>query len=97
MSNFVLIIGWFGIRSEFCPFLLNCLPFLTVYGNVSYEPGRKHEDVEENANFDSRPNSSQQPSYAHLYGSSKKLKAAKVMAVVGSVSKEKFNAIDTPD
>jgi len=88
---------WFGIRSEFCPFLLNCLPFLTVYGNVSYEPGRKHEDVEENANFDSRPNSSQQPSYAHLYGSSKKLKAAKVMAVVGSVSKEKFNAIDTPD
>lgn len=28
--------GWFGIRKNFCQFLLSALPFLQEYGNISY-------------------------------------------------------------
>lgn len=30
------VLGWFGIRKNFCQFILNALPFLQEYGNISY-------------------------------------------------------------
>uniref|UniRef100_A0A4W3GDX0 Transmembrane protein 185 n=1 Tax=Callorhinchus milii TaxID=7868 RepID=A0A4W3GDX0_CALMI len=36
---------WFGIRKDFCQFLLEIFPFLREYGNISYE--LHHEDSEE--------------------------------------------------
>lgn len=38
-------VGWFGIRKDFCHFLLELLPFLREYGNVSYDLQRS-EDLE---------------------------------------------------
>ena len=32
-----LILGWFGIRKEFCEFLLDTFPLLREYGNISYK------------------------------------------------------------
>lgn len=37
--------GWFGIRKDFCQFLLEIFPFLREYGNISYD--LHHEDNEE--------------------------------------------------
>ncbi|XP_026908806.1 transmembrane protein 185A isoform X4 [Acinonyx jubatus] len=37
--------GWFGIRKDFCQFLLEIFPFLREYGNISYD--LHHEDTEE--------------------------------------------------
>lgn len=31
-------LGWFGIRKDFCHFLLGLFPFLQEYGNISYQP-----------------------------------------------------------
>uniref|UniRef100_A0A8I3WW31 Transmembrane protein 185A n=1 Tax=Callithrix jacchus TaxID=9483 RepID=A0A8I3WW31_CALJA len=36
---------WFGIRKDFCQFLLEIFPFLREYGNISYD--LHHEDSEE--------------------------------------------------
>lgn len=36
--------GWFGIRKDFCQFLLELFPFLREYGNISYD--LQHEDSE---------------------------------------------------
>lgn len=36
---------WFGIRKDFCQFLLEVFPFLREYGNISYD--LHHEDNEE--------------------------------------------------
>ncbi|GAB5584965.1 transmembrane protein 185A isoform X3 [Prionailurus iriomotensis] len=36
---------WFGIRKDFCQFLLEIFPFLREYGNISYD--LHHEDTEE--------------------------------------------------
>lgn len=33
---FALLSGWFGIRKDFCQFLLGVCPFLQEYGNISY-------------------------------------------------------------
>ena len=41
--TFVLA-GWFGIRKDFCHFLLELFPFLREYGNISYD--LHHEDPE---------------------------------------------------
>ena len=30
--------GWFGIRKDFCHFLLGLCPLLQEYGNISYQP-----------------------------------------------------------
>lgn len=35
--------GWFGIRKDFCHFLLELLPFLREYGNVSYDLQRSDD------------------------------------------------------
>lgn len=35
--------GWFGIRKDFCHFLLELLPFLREYGNVSYDLQRTED------------------------------------------------------
>lgn len=42
---FVCFLGWFGIRKDFCQFLLEIFPFLREYGNISYD--LHHEDNEE--------------------------------------------------
>lgn len=34
----LLIPGWFGIRKDFCHFLLGLCPLLQEYGNISYQP-----------------------------------------------------------
>lgn len=85
---------WFGMRSEFCPLLLHHCPFLTIYGNISYQKKRRR-----NADDDTPPQSTnQQPSYAHLYGSSKKDPVNKVTrAEKGSKFDCIIVPIDTPD
>lgn len=37
--------GWFGVRKDFCQFLLEIFPFLREYGNISYD--LHYEDNEE--------------------------------------------------
>ena len=32
----ICILGWFGIRKDFCQFLLSVCPLLQEYGNISY-------------------------------------------------------------
>lgn len=44
-SFIYLFVGWFGIRKDFCQFLLEIFPFLREYGNISYD--LHHEDNEE--------------------------------------------------
>ncbi|PKU43261.1 hypothetical protein llap_6428 [Limosa lapponica baueri] len=39
------LVWWFGIRKDFCQFLLEIFPFLREYGNISYD--LHHEDNEE--------------------------------------------------
>ena len=29
--------GWFGLRKEFCPWMLDACPVLQEYGNISYK------------------------------------------------------------
>nr|XP_032635707.1 transmembrane protein 185A [Chelonoidis abingdonii] len=44
-KNVILSVWWFGIRKDFCQFLLELFPFLREYGNISYD--LHHEDNEE--------------------------------------------------
>ena len=37
VPDFSLYTGWFGIRKDFCTFLLSACPFLKEYGNISYQ------------------------------------------------------------
>jgi len=30
-------VGWFGLRKEFCPWMLDTCPVLQEYGNISYK------------------------------------------------------------
>jgi hypothetical protein len=34
----IYFLGWFGIRKDFCHFLLGLCPLLQEYGNISYQP-----------------------------------------------------------
>lgn len=34
--SFLLFPGWFGIRKDFCHFLLSLCPFLQEYANIAY-------------------------------------------------------------
>lgn len=34
---YVCLPGWFGLRKEFCPWLLGVCPVLQEYGNISYK------------------------------------------------------------
>ena len=36
MRIYFLFLGWFGIRKDFCQYLLGICPFLQEYGNISY-------------------------------------------------------------
>ena len=40
-------LGWFGIRKDFCHFLLGLSPLLQEYGNISYQP-RSAQDQQQN-------------------------------------------------
>jgi len=75
---------WFGMRSEFCPFLLHHFPCLMLYGNISYTT-KDEETVEA------------QPTYAHLYGSSTKDSSTKVVRVSKNNKYDCIVPIDTPD
>ncbi|MGH0122871.1 UNVERIFIED_CONTAM: hypothetical protein FKN15_023831 [Acipenser sinensis] len=44
-TGVVITQRWFGIRKDFCQFLLELFPFLREYGNISYD--LHHEDTEE--------------------------------------------------
>lgn len=37
---------WFGIRKDFCSFLLGACPLLQEYGNISYQPEQRQNGVE---------------------------------------------------
>lgn len=36
---FLSFTGWFGIRKDFCTFILDICPFLREYGNITIEFG----------------------------------------------------------
>lgn len=38
--------GWFGMRKDFCSFILGVFPCLQEYANISYYPERRQEGVE---------------------------------------------------
>ena len=83
--------GWFGMRSEFCPFLLHHCPFLTIYGNISYS--KKNEQENEQVNTGS--SQEQQSTYTHVYASSN---ADGKVTRTGKGNKfECIVPIDTPD
>jgi len=82
---------WFGMRSEFCPFLLHHCPFLTIYGNISYS--KKNEQENEQVNTGS--SQEQQSTYTHVYASSN---ADGKVTRTGKGNKfECIVPIDTPD
>lgn len=35
--SWVFVAGWFGLRKDFCPWLLGICPLLQEYGNISYK------------------------------------------------------------
>ncbi|XP_066257665.1 transmembrane protein 185B [Euwallacea similis] len=37
---------WFGMRKDFCSFLLDACPLLQEYGNIAYQPERRQNGVE---------------------------------------------------
>lgn len=45
LSNYLS--GWFGIRKDFCQFLLELFPFLREYGNISYDLHNEDSEVSE--------------------------------------------------
>lgn len=45
--HFTYFAGWFGIRKDFCIFLLGVCPFLQEYGNISYSIHTSDTDQEE--------------------------------------------------
>lgn len=44
--QFINFVGWFGIRKDFCSFLLGACPLLQEYGNISYQPEQRQNGVE---------------------------------------------------
>ena len=44
MFDIFFLTGWFGIRKDFCQFVLGVCPFLQEYGNISYSV--QNNDVE---------------------------------------------------
>lgn len=53
---------WFGIRRDFCQFLLEVFPFLREYGNISYD--LHHEDSEDAEDV----SASEAPKIAPMFG-----------------------------
>jgi hypothetical protein len=47
VSCLVFFTGWFGIRKDFCQFLLGVCPCLQEYGNISYS--LQHDDTDSRA------------------------------------------------
>jgi hypothetical protein len=50
--TYVFLPGWFGIRKDFCHFLLSLCPFLQEYANIAYslqsdEGGRRGQSAPE--------------------------------------------------
>ena len=37
LNDTYCLAGWFGLRKEFCPWLLGVCPVLQEYGNISYK------------------------------------------------------------
>lgn len=40
------ITGWFGMRKDFCSFVLGACPLLQEYGNIAYNSERRTNGVE---------------------------------------------------
>jgi hypothetical protein len=48
--------GWFGIRKEFCPWILDACPILQEYGNISYKiKDNRNSSISVSPNNDSPP------------------------------------------
>lgn len=47
MKMLLLFLGWFGMRKDFCQFLLGVCPFLQEYGNISYSLHKNRQNQEE--------------------------------------------------
>lgn len=45
-------VGWFGIRKDFCHFLLSLCPLLQEYGNISYQPRSAQDQPAEHIVFE---------------------------------------------
>lgn len=43
---FLFSIGWFGIRKDFCTFILGACPLLQEYANIAYHSERHTNGVE---------------------------------------------------
>jgi hypothetical protein len=48
-SDSFLFAGWFGMRKDFCLFVLGVCPFLQEYGNISYSLHKNRQNQEEPA------------------------------------------------
>jgi hypothetical protein len=49
LENFsiaVLLAGWFGMRKDFCAFVLGACPLLQEYANIAYHSERRTNGVE---------------------------------------------------
>lgn len=89
--TFWLFAGWFGIRMDFCHFLLGKCPILQEYGNISYS--LHSEDAEQGSNTDSDvTDSSSQTSHKSVkYSAKKSVITEQVKVMMPIVS------IETPD
>lgn len=43
LVNYALILGWFGIRKDFCQFLLSTCPILQEYANIAYHSDNRSD------------------------------------------------------
>ena len=82
MRIYFLLLGWFGIRKDFCQYLLGICPFLQEYGNISYTIHKDNSFSE-----DSRPTSNKSEKLPHK----KKIHDEQPKPVVPVIS------IETPD
>lgn len=46
--------GWFGMRKDFCSFLLGACPLLQEYANIAYHSERQNNSVELEQQTDSK-------------------------------------------
>lgn len=44
--DFIFFPGWFGMRKDFCSFLLGICPLLQEYANIAYHSERRSNGVE---------------------------------------------------
>lgn len=88
--NFLKILGWFGIRTDFCHFVLSVCPLMRIYGNISYKLPQdcdRASPVVEGIHIQN----------SHIYGASKKNAVRNVFVSSKGEGIVPANIIDTPD